>query len=47
MCEVCSQLVLLDYFAFSVSVSLCVRTYHVYDNYVMYIVAMQPFQDSS
>ena len=30
------------YFAVSVSVYLCVRTYHVRNNYVTYIVAMRP-----
>jgi len=36
-----------DYFAFSTSVSiyvsLCVRTYHVHNNYITYIVAMRPY----
>ena len=50
---VCSQLVLCDYFVFSASVciyvrtyvSLCVSTYHMRNNYVTYIVAMQPLFD--
>jgi len=41
----CGRLVLrlLCRFHICISVYLCVRTYHMCDNYVMYIVAMRPY----
>jgi len=44
-CFVRGQLVLrlLCHFRVCISVNLCVRTYHVRNNYVTYIVAMQPY----
>jgi len=34
---------LLCRFCVCISVALCVRTYHVHNNYVTYIVAMRPY----
>ena len=45
MHEVCGQLVLRLLFIFCIClyVYLCVPTYHMRNNYVTYIVAMQPY----
>ena len=47
--EARGQLVLrlLCHFRVCISVYLCVRTYHVRDNYVTYIVAMRPYSTAA
>jgi len=43
--EMCRWLFLrlLHVFCIRLHLSLCIHTYHVCNNYIMYIVAMQPY----